>query len=144
MCFLINNMPALFRIMSWCRSGDKPLFEPMMHGQFTDAYMRHSASMSFNVRCLQSLHICTRAVYYWLLTILFPSFYSGPIKHIFDAFNLGNKYSEQHQNQTAPFHVYTGSLHQHQSLGKTYITWAQSSHHHEIDTRCVRDTGLGI
>ena len=88
-------MPALFWIMAWCRSGDKPLSEPMMHGQFTDAYMRHSASMGFNVSCLQSLHICISAVYYSLLTVLFPSFYSGPIKLKFDAFNLDNRYSEQ-------------------------------------------------
>ena len=26
----INNMPALIRIMAWCRPGDKPLSEPMM------------------------------------------------------------------------------------------------------------------
>ena len=33
----INNIPSLVPIMAWCRSGDKPLSEPMM---------RHSASMS--------------------------------------------------------------------------------------------------
>ena len=26
----INNIPALVKIMDWCRSGDKPLSEPMM------------------------------------------------------------------------------------------------------------------
>ena len=26
----INNIPALVQIMAWCRSGGKPLFEPMM------------------------------------------------------------------------------------------------------------------
>ena len=26
----INNIPALFQIMAWCRIGDKPLSEPMM------------------------------------------------------------------------------------------------------------------
>ena len=26
----INNIPALFQIMAWCRPGDKPLSEPMM------------------------------------------------------------------------------------------------------------------
>ena len=26
----INNIPALFQIMAWRRSGDKPLSEPMM------------------------------------------------------------------------------------------------------------------
>ena len=34
---LINNNPALVQIMAWRRSGE---------GWFTDAYMRHSASMS--------------------------------------------------------------------------------------------------
>ena len=32
--------------MAWCRTGDKPLSETMMT-QFNDAYMRHSASMSW-------------------------------------------------------------------------------------------------
>ena len=26
----INNIPALVQIMAWRRSGDKPLYEPMM------------------------------------------------------------------------------------------------------------------
>ena len=38
----INNNPALFQILAWRRSGDKPLSEPMMVG----LYMRQSASMS--------------------------------------------------------------------------------------------------
>ena len=42
----INNIPALFQIMAWRRPGDKPLSEPMMV-KFTDAYMRHSASIKF-------------------------------------------------------------------------------------------------
>ena len=41
----INNIPALVQIMAWHRSGDEPLSEPMMV-LFTDAYMRHLASMS--------------------------------------------------------------------------------------------------
>ena len=41
----INNIPALVQIMAWRRPGDKPLSEPML-GMITDAYMRHSASMS--------------------------------------------------------------------------------------------------
>ena len=32
--------------MAWRRLSDKPLSEPMM-AYFTDAYMRHSASMSY-------------------------------------------------------------------------------------------------
>ena len=34
-----DNKSALIVVMSWCRSGDKPLPEPMLT-QFTDAYMR--------------------------------------------------------------------------------------------------------
>ena len=44
----INNIPALVQVMAWCRPGDKPLSDPMMV-KFTDAYMRHSASMSYTV-----------------------------------------------------------------------------------------------
>ena len=32
----INNIPVLVQIMAWRRSGDKPLFEPMLI-EFTDA-----------------------------------------------------------------------------------------------------------
>ena len=28
--FVINNIPALVQIMTWCRPGDKPLSEPML------------------------------------------------------------------------------------------------------------------
>ena len=41
----INNIPALVQIMAWRRPGDKPLSEPRLV-LFTDAYMRHMASMS--------------------------------------------------------------------------------------------------
>ena len=40
----VNNIPALVQIMAWRRPGDKSLSEPTMV-KFTDAYMRHSASM---------------------------------------------------------------------------------------------------
>ena len=36
----IDNKPALVQVMAWCRTGDKPLSEPMLT-QFTDTYMRH-------------------------------------------------------------------------------------------------------
>ena len=36
----INNKPALVQVMSWRRTGNKPLPEQML-AQFTDAYMRH-------------------------------------------------------------------------------------------------------
>ena len=41
----IYNIPALVQIMAWCRTGDKPLSEPMMV-QFTEAYMERLGSMS--------------------------------------------------------------------------------------------------
>ena len=40
----INNIPALVQIMAWRLIGDKPLSEPKVT-QFSDAYMRHLASM---------------------------------------------------------------------------------------------------
>ena len=36
----IYSKPTLVQLMAWCRTGNKPLPEPMMT-QFTDAYMRH-------------------------------------------------------------------------------------------------------
>ena len=36
----INNKPALVQVMAWCRTGDKPLPEPMLT-KYTDAYMGH-------------------------------------------------------------------------------------------------------
>ena len=39
--------------MAWRRTGDKPLSELMMT-QFNDAYMRHSASMSFKLSAITS------------------------------------------------------------------------------------------
>ena len=42
----IDNKPALVLVMAWCRTGDKPLSEPMMP-KFTDAYMRHKGEMSW-------------------------------------------------------------------------------------------------
>ena len=36
----IDNKSALVQVMAWCRTGDKPLPEPMLT-QFTDAYMQH-------------------------------------------------------------------------------------------------------
>ena len=39
-----NNLPALVQIMAWRRSGDKPLFEPMVVRLLT--HVRHSALVS--------------------------------------------------------------------------------------------------
>ena len=36
----IDNKPALVQVMAWCRTGTRPLPEPMLI-QFTDAYMQH-------------------------------------------------------------------------------------------------------
>ena len=47
MSSILNNIRSLIQIMAWCRTGDKPLSEPMMF-KITDVYMRHSASMNFN------------------------------------------------------------------------------------------------
>ena len=41
----IYHKPSLIQIMAWRLTGDKPLSESMM-AYFTDAYKRHSASMS--------------------------------------------------------------------------------------------------
>ena len=41
----INNIPAMVQIMAWCRTGDKPLSEPMV-AYVADAYMHHSALKS--------------------------------------------------------------------------------------------------
>ena len=41
----IDNKPALVQVMAWCRTGDKPLSEPMLN-RFTDAYMQHLGEMS--------------------------------------------------------------------------------------------------
>ena len=47
----IDNKPALFQVMAWCRTGDKPLPEPMLT-HFTDAYMRHQIEMRYRVLIL--------------------------------------------------------------------------------------------
>ena len=48
----INNILALVLIMAWCRTGDKTLSEPM----FTEAYMRHSASVVFQPQHVNPWH----------------------------------------------------------------------------------------
>ena len=42
----INNIPTLVQIMAWCPQSDNLLSKPMMETEFTDAYMRHLASVS--------------------------------------------------------------------------------------------------
>ena len=44
---LIDNLAALVQIMAWRQTGDRPLSEAMSV-YFTDAYMRHSTSMSYS------------------------------------------------------------------------------------------------
>ena len=41
----INNITALFQIMTWRLTGEKPLYVPIM-AYVADAYMRNSALMS--------------------------------------------------------------------------------------------------
>ena len=41
----IDNKSSFVEVMAWRRTGDKPLTEPMLT-QFTDAYLRHSASVN--------------------------------------------------------------------------------------------------
>ena len=43
----INNFPTFLGIMALRRTGDKPFYEAMV-AEFTDAYMRHSASVEFD------------------------------------------------------------------------------------------------
>ena len=43
----IDNKPALIQVMAWCRTGDKPLPEPMM-AQFTDEYICGTRGRWFN------------------------------------------------------------------------------------------------
>ena len=64
----INNIPALVQMMAWCWTGDKPLSEPMMT-QFSDTYMRHSASVSRYLAVVGSLQ-----QHCWLLIIKLPSY----------------------------------------------------------------------
>ena len=61
----IDNVPAVVQIMAWHRRGDKPLSELMM-AQITDAYVFHSASMSWlvqpiyfsvNTNCIIVVHL---------------------------------------------------------------------------------------
>ena len=46
----INNIPALVQIMEWHLPSDKPLSDDY----FTDAYMRHSDSMSWRFNTLNA------------------------------------------------------------------------------------------
>ena len=48
-----NNKSAMVQIMAWCRTGNKPLPEPMLI-QFTNAYMRHKGEMSWSHSYLHS------------------------------------------------------------------------------------------
>ena len=80
----INNIPALVQIMAWRRPGDKPLSEPMNDVLFTDAYMRHSASVhttflwSFDCWC-----ILKQFVYFVKMSSTF--LLEGPIIEIVDS-----------------------------------------------------------
>ena len=59
---LFNNIPALVQIMTWCRSGDKPLSEPMMINLLTHICVtRPQWDYSKN----------TKVLYLWLLVWIF-------------------------------------------------------------------------
>ena len=58
---LIDNTYALVQIMAWRQTGDKPLSDPMV-GQFIDAYMCHSASMSYETKYNISSYSITATV----------------------------------------------------------------------------------
>ena len=49
----IDNKPALVQVMTWCRTGNKPLPEPMLNW-FSDAYMQHSLWPCDAIRCHKS------------------------------------------------------------------------------------------
>ena len=52
---LIYDIPALVQIMAWRRPGDEPSSEPIVV-YFTDAYMVHSASMSYGpLPCIKGI-----------------------------------------------------------------------------------------
>ena len=46
----INKIPALFQVMAWRRSGDKPLFEPMMVSLLTHICVTRSQWVKFRHR----------------------------------------------------------------------------------------------
>ena len=79
----INNIPALVRIMSWRRPGNKPLSEPMMVSlltQICDTRPRwasiHLASMSFNCHSLRSCAFpFMKSSYHDAFNILFKTNY---------------------------------------------------------------------
>ena len=50
----IDNMSALFRVMAWHQTGNKPLPEPMMT-QFTDAYIHAYTHAKLGTRDLMVL-----------------------------------------------------------------------------------------
>ena len=63
----INNIPGLVQIMAWRLTGDKPLSETIL-ALVGDAYMRHSASMSWFI---SPWEICMIVIYHFLAKFLF-------------------------------------------------------------------------
>ena len=56
---LINNIPALFQIMDWCRPGGKPLFEPMMVSLQTHICVTRLLSVNENRYVIYINHMIT-------------------------------------------------------------------------------------
>ena len=52
----IENDSVLVWVMAWCRTGDKPLSEPML-AQFADAYMLYQAEMMGDKEPMTLTHI---------------------------------------------------------------------------------------
>ena len=59
----IDNIPALVQTMAWSRPGNKPISEPNML-LFTDACMRHLASMSNTLKDLHKRTPSCRRLFY--------------------------------------------------------------------------------
>ena len=80
----INNIPSLVQIMAWCRSGNKPLSEPMMVSLLT-----HNASLGLNALWLEENGwyladsflscILLNTKFYILIQISMKLFSNGPV-----------------------------------------------------------------
>ena len=68
----ISNIPALVQKMDWRRPCDKPLSQPMMV-KFTDAYIRHSASISLIIRQVYSTYTVIATVHNINWSYMYPS-----------------------------------------------------------------------
>ena len=49
----INNIPAFVQIMAWCRSGDKPLYEPMIVSLLTHISVTRPQWVKLDLWCFR-------------------------------------------------------------------------------------------